>query len=282
MSEKFKMTQGQNFQYPAYLRQYEVSQNEMNNLLKSMPEESIDSYMQELGLLGRASDIRNAVTSGRLKMYTGMPESHYNALYQNSVPSEFNASDKTGGYYVPRTAMSDTARVMINPSNAGGIYTLTHELGHEVLGHGVNEGGRYEGDVPKTPDLTPADSLDRKLRGWSLNQSHPRRPLGGFKSVADSLEHNQVYNHDYHPHTTDRDFEDKFAKQWFDNMSDGTALKAASPELFEKRPKPAPPKPAQQAIRSVRGWLKENIPWMKRGEGYIPDNIYKEGSFFPK
>ena len=28
--------------------------------------------------------------------------------------------------------------------------------------------------------------------------------------------------------------------------------------------------------------LKENIPWMKRGEGYIPDNIYKEGSFFPK
>ena len=280
MSDKYKMKKGKNFEYPAYLRPYEVSQSEMNNLLKSMPEKSIDLYMEDLGLLGRASDIRNAVTSGRLKMYTGMPEDAYNALYANSVPSEQNVSSRTAGYYVPRIAATDTARVMINPLNTGGLDVVPHELGHEILGHGVNEGARYVGDVPKTPDLTKGDKLDRTLRGWSFNQSHPKKPIGGFKSKADSLEYNQIYHDHYHPETTDRDYKEKFADEWFMNMSQGTRLKANMPEMFEKRPMPSSLSKPKQAIRSVRGWLQQNVPWISKGEGWLPDDIYKKGSWF--
>lgn len=281
----------QGFRYPAYLREYEVSQREMNNLMNSMPDSSIDAYAEGLGLLGRASDIRDAVSSGRLKMYTASNDSldgdsafedAYNAYYQ-SAPGNYgidNASEFSGGYYMPRTAPTDTARILINPNNTGGIYAVPHELGHEIFGHAIGgenvpvvnaEGmrnfalmGRMGNQFPTPNELLEDAGGDTskaiqeykqiygKHDGFVDNPYDDRSRLKSmFGNILGDKSDFNTHTH-YHPDMTDRDFEENFAKQWFNNVSDGTALKLNTPAMFEKRAMPAPaPAPAAPLLPSA-------------------------------
>lgn len=267
------------FSYPRYLRQYEVSQREMQNLMNSMPDSSIDAYAENLGLLGRASDIRDAVNSGRLKMYTASNDSlygdsefekAYNAYYR-SAPGNYrvtNASDFSGGYYMPRSAPTDTARILINPNNSGGIYAVPHEFGHEIFGHHIGEHnvptineegmrnfalmGRMGNQFP-TPNELLEDAGGDTLRAiqeykqiYGKHDGFVENPYdtgSRFKSMFGNILGDKsdfdTHTH-YHPDMTDRDFEENFAKDWFYNVSDGTALKLNTPAMFEKRAMPAP------------------------------------------
>lgn len=294
MSERkrnpFPLKRGQNFAYPAYLRQYEVSQGEMNNLMNSMPDSSINAYAENLGLLGRASDIRDAVSSGRLKMYTASNDSldgdsafedAYNAYYQTGSGNYRinNASDFTGGYYMPRLAPTDTARILINPELSD-IYTVGHEFGHEIFGHKIGtrnvpdidaDGmrnfalmGRMGNQFPTPNELLEdagGDTLDAIHEYKQIYKDHdgfvenPYDTGSRLKSMAGNILGDKsdfdTHTH-YHPDMTDRDFEENFAKQWFDNVNDATARKLNIPAMFEKRAMPAPaPAPAAPLLPSA-------------------------------
>ena len=303
----YKLTKGKNFNYLKEMKKYEVDPAWVGDFVDQMPEQDINNYIErlgltgkyddpELGLLGKAGDIKKQVEAGRLKMYAGMPPSMYDAYYDLMSPSQRTtpASKGTAGYYTPRTAPTDTARALINPLQMGyeNLDTAPHELGHEMIGHHIGQ--------PKVPDLTLADKIDKGLHGYGLRGSYLTRKQGSkrygfpadtanyrFKNWQESMYRDE---HPYHPMTTDAEFKHSMVDPWLKNLSPEMTDQIAFQEypMKYKDEATAPPTGGTptggdagvEAVKNVRGWMQKNIPWMKRGEGWLPDNIYKKGNWF--
>ena len=279
----YKMKQGKDYPYPEYLKKSEVSPLWIDAFLNTLPEDTGQKYLDDLGLDSKATDIRKEFDAGRLKMYANMHHDAYNT-YGNTRGGHNHGSDlskTTGGYYMPRTAPTDTARILINPRYAGrDSDVVPHEFWHEVMGHTLGDKGRV-------PELTTYDKADKAARGWLPAGAYPTEKQA-HKKYGDDAETflKQIYDkdHPYHPMTTDVEFERNIGKPWLENMPLGMRGQLVDhdfPMKYDNMPsKPTGGEAGRKAVRGVRGWLQNNVPWIKRGEGWLPDNIYKQGNWF--
>ena len=210
-----------------------------------------------------------------------MSEDAYNALGNEGagISGYRDLSNTTGGYHKYRTAPTATARIMINPKITGRASdTVPHEFWHEVMGHTL-------GDEGQVPELSGYDKLDKASKG--------RLPLGNYiterqaiKKYGDEAPNflKQIYEKDYHPKTTGVEFERNIGNPWLNNMSPEMRDQIYWQEFPMKHKEATAPltggDAGVEAVKNVRGWMKKNIPWMKRGEGWLPDNIYKQGNWF--
>ena len=280
----YNLTKGKNFYYPKYLKKNEVDPLWIDAFLNTLPQEEGQKYLDDVGLSNKVTDIRKEFDAGRLKMYSGMSEDAYNALGNEGagISGYRDLSNTTGGYHKYRTAPTDTARIMINPKITGRASdTVPHEFWHEVMGHTL-------GDEGQVPELSGYDKLDKASNG--------RLPFGNYiterqaiKKYGDEAPNflKQIYEKDYHPKTTGVEFERNIGDPWLNNMSPEMRDQIYWQE-FPMKHKEATEATAPltggdagvEAVKNVRGWMKKNIPWMKRGEGWLPDNIYKQGNWF--
>jgi len=277
-----RWVEGQNFDYPRHLRENEVSQREMQRIMSVAPDSLLDAYSQRLGLEGRTQDIRDEVNAGRLKMYVDLEPSEFNYAFNRGAKNS-DAIERAAGFYMPRTAETDTSRIFFPSTEYNDYFPLEsvgHEFGHEILGHSI--GGE------NVPEIDAQGMRNFALMGRMGNQFPTPNELledaGGDTSRA-IQEYKQIYGkHDgfvdnpyddrsrlksmfgnilgdksdfdkhthYHPDMTDRDFKENFAQQWFDNATGGLRLKMANPDLFERRPAPVQtPEPAAPLLPSA-------------------------------
>ena len=285
----YKMKQGKDYPYPEYLKESEVSPLWVDAFLNTLPKNTGQKYLDDLGLDSKVTDIRKEFDAGRLKMYANMHHDAYNTYGNTRGVAGYGSdlSKTTGGYYMPRTTATDTSRILINPRYAGRESdTVPHEFWHEVMGHTLGDKGRV-------PELTTYDKADKALHGWLPSGAYPTEKQAHKKYGHEAETFlNQIYNKDYHPMTTGIEFEKNIGKPWLANMplemrgqlidhdfpmkyNNDTQIKSNENPLLA-----GTVKKDGDIIKSVRGWIKNTVPWMKRGEGLIPDDIYKQGSWF--
>ena len=274
---KYKEIMGKNYKYPAYLKENEVSIDFLKDFANQMPINKINDYTSELGLLGRASDIKDKVDRGLLKVYSGMSPEKYNAFASSrgGVAGYGDPYKSTGGYHIYRTAADDTSRIMLNPRQAG-IYSdlLPHEFLHEIVGHQIGS--------KNVPSINLNEKLDKHLHGHNpLTKTFPTEDQLMTKYPSEwSTAHKQIYEKNYHPKTTDAEFNHAVGKHWMRNLNPDMVNKIKYQNFPMVQDNYVAQNKPKQAIRSVRGWLQQNVPWIKKGEGWLPDNIYKQGSWF--
>lgn len=281
----YQLTKGKNFNYPKYLKKNEVDPLWIDAFLNTLPQEEGQKYLDDVGLSNKVTDIREEFDAGRLKMYSGMSTDAYNALGNEGagISGYRNLSNTTGGYHKYRTAPTDTSRIMINPRIAGRVSdTVPHEWWHEVMGHTL-------GDKNQVPELSGYDKADKASRG--------RLPFGNYPTDRQATKKygddaptflKQIYEQDYHPKTTGVEFERNIGDPWLNNMNPEMRTQIYDQEfpMKYKNDTTAPTAPPTggdagvEAVKNVRGWMQKNVPWMKRGEGWLPDDIYKQGNWF--
>jgi len=290
----YKQTRGKNYDYPKYLRKNEVDPKWVGDFINTLPEEAGQQYLNDLGLLDytNVSNIRKEFDAGRLKMFAGMSSDKYNAYGNRDPNADFqDYSQTSGAMYLPRSAPDDTARIMINPKITGmQTDAVPHEFWHELVGHKADGQPWNEGRVPK---LSIYDKLDKASRGRLPFGNYPtdRQAINKYGDDAPTFL-DQIYKHDYHPKTTDIEFEKNIGDPWLENLSPEIRdqiqwqefpMKHGNDTQTRSNENPllaGTVKKDGDVIKSVRGWIKNTVPWMKRGEGLIPDDIYKQGSWF--
>ena len=248
------------------------------------PKENFDKFQAKMNKPQRASDIQNLLDTQAINMYGGMPDSTYRRI----DGSEYQGSSL--GFYYPRTTKADSQHpddIFLSPRAKA--HTFLHEPAHAYGHHNYVDGG-----IP-WDYLNPKDD---KLQKFGRTKIGSALGIGGVKTLrgyqkeygkeAGLEQYKDVHEKGLHPYTTqtfyDKYYEDtsRMPQSLLDSL-DNQLYKYAdnSPDAqYFRQHGELPPRKPVQAIRGVRGWLQQNVPWIKKGEGWLPDNIYKQGSWF--
>ena len=247
------------------------------------PKENFDKFQKKMKKPQRASDIQNLLDTQAINMYGGIPDTAYRRIDGSKL------GRSSYGFYRPNSPNPDKHLpddIYLSPK-AGG-HTFLHEPAHAYGYHGDASDEHYSHVNPK--DST-AQKIGRTKIGSMLG-------IGGVKSLSGYIKEygadagvdqwNYVHGDSLHPYTTqtfyDKYYEDTsdMPQSLLDSLDTQTykyEKNTPDAQYFRKHGELPPSKP-KQAIRSVRGWLQQNVPWIKKGEGWLPDNIYKQGSWF--
>ena len=267
------------------------------------PKENFDKYQRLMKKPHRASDIQNLFDAQAINMYGGIPDSTYRRIDNAENQTNYNSL----GFYKPNSPNPDRSlpdNIYLSPEASAG--TFLHEGAHPFGHHKDVDTKGYE-------FLNPQDSTAQKIGRTRLGSL---LGVGGVKTLdgyikeygadAGTEQWNSVHGDSLHPYTTqtfyDKYYEDtsNVPKSLLDSLNTQTYKYADnSPEMQDYRQGIRPElenpllagtvkknnwtsnvKKDGDVIKSVRGWIKNTVPWMKRGEGLIPDDIYKQGSWF--
>ena len=263
---------------------HRLDPNFVSRVFSYFPKENFDKFQKKMKKPQRASDIQNLLDTQAINMYGGIPDSTYRRIDDAQNQSNYNSL----GFYKWNSPNPDKYLpddIFLSPKAKG--HTFLHELGHPY--------GSHSSDVGDYHHLSPQDHTAQKIGRTKLGTA---LGIGGIKTkrgyikeygeVAGLQQWKDVHEKGMHPYTTQTFYDHKFEDT--SNMPQ-TLLDSLNTQTYkyhDESPKgqyfrqhgELPPRPEQKAIRNVRGWLKNNVPWMKKGEGWLPDNIYKQGSWF--
>jgi len=266
------------------------------------PKENFDKFQKKMKKPQRASDIQNLFDAHAINMYGGIPDSTYRRIDNAENQTNYNSY----GFYRPNSPNPDRwlpDDIYLSPEADAG--TFLHEGAHPFGHHRDVHNKNYE-------FLNPQDSTAQKIGRTKIGSM---LGIGGVKTLGGYVKEygadagvdqwNYVHGDSLHPYTTqtfyDKYYEDtsNMPKSLLDSLNTQTYKYAEnSPEAVYFRKHGRLPSDRQispsgenpllagtvtkkgDAIKSVRGWIKKSLPWMNRGEGLIPDSIYKQGSWF--
>ena len=273
-------------------RAYRLDPDFVSRAWSYFPKENFDKYQKKMKKPHRASDVQNLLDTQSINMYGGIPDSTYRRIDN----SEFTGSSL--GFYKSRSSNP-------NPSFTDNIYLSPNAKAHTVLHEPPHAFGHHRDVHTKGFDyLNPQDSTAQKIGRTKIGSM---LGIGGVKTLGGYVNEygadagvdqwNYVHGDSLHPYTTqtfyDKYYEDtsNMPQSLLDSLNTQTYKYADnSPEMQAYRQgrqtQSGNPllagtvKKDGDIIKSVRGWIKNTVPWMKRGEGLIPDDIYKQGSWF--
>ena len=263
---------------------YKLDPDFVSRVWSYFPKENFDKFQKKMKKPQRAIDIQNLLDTQSINMYGGIPDSTYRRIDNAQNQSNYNSL----GFYSfssPNPNKDNPDNIFLSPKAKGS--TFLHEPAHAS--------GSHHSDVGDYHHLAPQDSTAQKIGRTKIGSMFG---IGGVKNLSGYIkeygedaglrQHKYVHEEGLHPYTT-QTFYDKYYEdtsnmpqslldslntqqyKYADNTSDAQHFRQYG-ELPQSKP--------TQAIRSVRGWLQQNVPWIKKGEGWLPDNIYKQGSWF--
>ena len=263
---------------------YKLDPDFVSRAWSYFPKENFDKFQKKMKKPQRAIEIQNLLDTQSINMYGGIPDSTYRRIDDAQNQSNYNSL----GFYRWNSPNPDKHF----PDD---IHLSPEAKGHTFLHEPVHAFGTHHPDVGDYHHLSPQDSTAQKIGRTKLGTS---LGIGGIKTkrgyikeygeYAGLRQYKDVHEKGLHPYTT-QTFYDKYYEdtsnmpkslldsldtqqyKYADNTPDAQYFRQHG-ELPQSKPK--------QAIRSVRGWLQQNVPWIKKGEGWLPDNIYKQGSWF--
>lgn len=220
-----KWVQGQNFEYPRHLRENEVLRSELQSVMSKAPTSLIDAYAKQLGVGGTSADIARAIDSGQLKMYVGLEPSEFNYAATRGQ-RESNMFDRAAGFYQPRTAETDTARVFFPSTDYTSHFghdLVGHELAHEIFGHEI---GDPSGKVPDIDDDALTSFSFMGYKGDEFPTPNEILEDAGGDTLRAMQEYRQIYGGKYGGQPHDAYIEDPYGMEE-GNTRFGQGLKSA-------------------------------------------------------